>query len=113
MEFSKKGETNGALAELRRIGGSMRYLVEVRVDSSRLREFGGKLQRGELDRSAIRSETYCLKEDPAVGYSVWEAEGREAFEVVFASWRPYYAEARIREIVEPGEAMRLLAEARG
>jgi hypothetical protein len=89
----------------------MRFLVEVRVDATRLAEFGGKLRRNELDRAAIRSETYCLKEDPAVGYSVWEAEDREAFDRAFAPWGAFYSEARIREIVAPDEAMRLLAAA--
>jgi hypothetical protein len=86
----------------------MRFLVKVRVDPARLAEFGGKLQRNELDRSAIRSDTWCLKDDPAVGYSVWEAEGRAEFDKLFAGWKPYYSEAEIREVVSPAESMRSL-----
>jgi hypothetical protein len=88
----------------------MRFLVKVRVDASRLAEFGRALQRNELDRSAIRSETYCLKEDPAVGYSVWEAESREGFDKRFAEWKPYYSETEVREVVSPAESMRAMME---
>jgi hypothetical protein len=83
----------------------MRFLVKVRVDPARLAEFGGKLQRNELDRSAIRSDTWCLKDDPAVGYSVWETEGRAEFDRLFAGWRPYYSETEGREVVSPAESM--------
>ena len=86
----------------------MQYLVKVRVDRAKLAEFGQKLQKGELDRNMIRSETYCLKEDPAIGYSVWEAENREAFDSVFSKWRNYYSETEIREVIGPVEAMKIL-----
>jgi hypothetical protein len=88
----------------------MRFLVKVRVDAARLAEFGGRLQKNELDRSAIRSETYCLKDDPAVGYSVWEAGSPAEFERLFADWRPYYSEAEVREVVSPAEAMKAMME---
>ncbi len=88
----------------------MRYLVKVRVDPDGLAEFGRKLQAGELDRGLIRSETYCLRADPAVGYSVWEAEGRDHLDRVFSAWKAFYAEAEIMEIVSPDEAMRLLSQ---
>ncbi len=86
----------------------MRFLVKVRIDPARLAEFGGKLQRSELDRSAVRSDTWCLKDDPAVGYSIWEAEDRPEFDSLFAGWRPYYSETEVREVVSPAEAMRSL-----
>ena len=86
----------------------MRYLVKVRVNPESLAEFGRKLQAGALDRSLIRSETYCLRADLAVGYSVWEAEERERFDAVFSAWKEFYAEAEIMEIVSPDEAMRML-----
>jgi hypothetical protein len=88
---------------------SMRFLVKVRVDVGKIAEFGSALGQGLLDRSMIKSETYCLKEDPAVGYSVWEAADRAAFEERFSSWRPYYAAVEAREVVGPAEAMKLLA----
>jgi hypothetical protein len=90
----------------------MLFQVKVRVEVSRMAEFGAKLQAGALDRSAIRGETYCLAEDPAVGYSVWEAPDREAFEARFAAWRPFYAEVEARELITPVESMRLLAPRR-
>ena len=86
----------------------MRYLVKVRVDVARMAEFGRTLQNGELDRSCIRGDTYCLLEDPAVGFSVWEAASRDEFEQRFAGWRPFYSSVDVREVVSPGEAMVLL-----
>jgi len=87
----------------------MLFQVRVRVDVGKMAEFGRKLQTGALDRSAIRGETYCLAEDPAVGFSVWEAPDLDAFEAVFSAWRPYYSEAEVRPLVTPAEAMRRLA----
>jgi hypothetical protein len=87
----------------------MHYLVKVRVDVAKMPEFGALLRANRLDRSAIRGETYCLREDPAVGYSVWEAEDRAAFDALFSAWKPYYSEADIRELITPAESMRLLA----
>jgi len=71
-------------------------------------EFGQKLQKGELDRSLIKSETYCLSTDPAVGYSVWEAEKRDQFDQVFMDWKHFYSETEVSEVISPGEAMQLL-----
>jgi hypothetical protein len=83
----------------------MLFLVKVRVDKARLAEFGARLQGGALSREAIRSDTYCLDADPAVGYSVWEAEDEADFSRRFAPWREYYTEAEIRRVVPPTEAM--------
>jgi hypothetical protein len=88
----------------------MRFLVKVRVNPSKLTEFGQKLQRGELDRSLIRSETYCMKEEPAVGYSVWEANDRTEFETVFSAWKVFYSETTVSEVVSANEAMVLLMQ---
>ena len=87
----------------------MFFQVKVRVDVSKMAEFGARLGEGALNRSAIRGETYCLAEDPAVGYSVWEARDLEAFDAIFSAWKPYYAEAEVRPLVLPGDAMRILA----
>jgi hypothetical protein len=87
----------------------MLFQVKVRVDVAKLAEFGAKLQGGQLDRSAIRGETYCLAEDPAVGFSVWEAVDKGTFENAFAAWRPYYAEVEARALISPVEAMQRLA----
>ena len=63
----------------------MLFQVKVRVDLSKMKEFGQKLQMNELDRSCIRGETYCLKDDPAVGFSIWEIDTTEEFETKFAT----------------------------
>jgi hypothetical protein len=86
----------------------MLFQVRVRVDIPRMLEFALKLQSGELDRSCIRGETHCLKDDPAVGFSIWEAESRSEFDKKFAPWKKYYAEAEIREVITPVEAMAAL-----
>ncbi len=83
----------------------MHFQVKVRVDVSRMMEFGQKLQKNELDRNCIRGETYCLKDDPAVGFSVWEADSRPEFDEKFAPWRRYYSEVEVNEVITPMEAM--------
>ena len=88
----------------------MFFQVRVRVNVAMMGEFGEKLRAGALDRSAIRGETYCLATDPAVGYSVWEAADAQAFEELFAGWRPYYSETEVRALITPAEAMGLLAQ---
>lgn len=87
----------------------MYFQVKVRVDVSKMAEFGSKLREGGLDRSAIRGETYCLEDDPAVGFSVWEAEDRGTFEAAFSGWQPYYSETEINVLITPAEAMTRLA----
>jgi hypothetical protein len=86
----------------------MKYLVKVKVNVSTMMEFGEKLQKGELDRSCIKGETYCLKEDPSIGYSIWESETQEEFEKKFHPWKQYYSKMEIKEVISPDEAMRLL-----
>lgn len=66
--------------------------------------------RGELDGSCIRGETYCLRDDPGAGYSVWEAEDEAAFEAAFGAWRPYCEWAEVRSVVSPNESMAMLME---
>jgi len=68
-------------------------------------EFGQKLQKGELDRSCIRGDTHCLKNDPAVGFSIWEADCKNEFETKFAPWRNYYETVEVNELITPQEAM--------
>ena len=88
----------------------MLFQVKVRVDVTRMAEFGQKLMMGELDRSCIRGETHCLKFDPAVGFSIWEAESREEFDATFAPWLKYYSEAEIQEVITPLQAMNKLMQ---
>ncbi len=86
----------------------MLFQIKVRVDILKMAEFVQKLQMGELDRSCIRGDTHCLKDDPAVGYSIWEAESRDELETVFAPWRKYYAAVEIKEVITPVQAMGVL-----
>ena len=87
----------------------MYFQVTVRVDITRMAEFGTRFREGSLDRSAIRGETYCLADDPAVGFSVWEARDSAEFEAIFAGWKPFYAETEVRPLITPAEAMTQLA----
>jgi hypothetical protein len=89
----------------------MRFLVKVRVDLPKMGEFGQRLQKGELDRRLIKSETWCLAADPAVGYSVWEAVDRKEFDGVFNAWSRYYSETEIAEVIGANEAMIKLMKA--
>lgn len=92
----------------------MLFQVKVRVNLVTMAAFGSALQKGELDRGCIRGETHCLKDDPAVGFSIWEADSFASFEAVFQAWRPFYLEVEVREVVTPLEAMgMLMANARG
>jgi hypothetical protein len=86
----------------------MKYIVKVKVDVSTMSEFGQKLQKGELDRSCIRGDTYCIKADPSVGYSIWEAESKKEFEKKFSLWRQYYSDVEVNEVISPNEAMKML-----
>jgi hypothetical protein len=86
----------------------MLFQVKVRVNLARMAEFGEKLKRSELDRSCVRGETYCLKNDPAVGFSIWEADSKNEFETKFAPWRNYYDNTEVNEVITPMEAMTML-----
>ncbi|MBN2012194.1 hypothetical protein JW960_22890 [candidate division KSB1 bacterium] len=86
----------------------MKFLVKATVNVDTMLEFGKKLQNNELDRSYIRGETYCTKDNPAVGYSIWEADSREEFEEKFAQWKQFYLYTETYEVISPGEAMKLL-----
>ncbi len=83
----------------------MLFQVKVRVNIAKMAEFGEKLQKGELDRSCIRGETHCLKNDPAVGFSIWEADSKNEFDTKFAPWRYYYDTVEVNEVITPIEAM--------
>ncbi len=86
----------------------MLFEIRVRVNIPKMAEFARKLQMGELDRSCIRGGTYCLKDDPAVGSSIWETESRAELDAIFSSWRQYYSEVEIREVITPVQAMTVL-----
>ncbi len=86
------------------------FLAKVRIDVDKMAEFGLKLGSGELDRSHIVF-TYCLKDDPSVGLSLWNAEDRRHFDRLIAPHAVYYREIiDVQEAVKPEEAMRLILE---
>jgi hypothetical protein len=86
------------------------FFVKVRIDPSKMLEFGGKLQNGEIDTSLIIM-TYCIKEDPTVGISFWKAENQKNFEEVFSQHTPYYKEIlEIIPVISPTESMNAILE---
>lgn len=83
----------------------MFFLVKVRVNLPVLKRFAAALQRGMLDTTCVRGQTWCLKDEPAVGHSVWETADRGDFERRFSPWREYYSEVEVSEVISPREAM--------
>jgi hypothetical protein len=83
----------------------MVFQVKVRVKLSTLQQFAAALQKGALDNTRVKGETWCLKEDPAVGYSVWETTDRQDFDKRVNPWREYYDQFEVREVTTPKEAM--------
>ncbi len=86
----------------------MVFLVKVHVRPSTLQRFAAALQKGALDNSRVRGETWCLKSDPAVGYSVWETADKEEFARRFDPWREYYEQVEVMEVITPKQAMAAL-----
>jgi len=86
----------------------MFFLVKVQVKPSTLKQFAQALQNGELDNTRVRGDTWCLKDEPAVGYSVWETADRKDFDKRFNPWRAYYEQVDIQEVFTPKEAMMAL-----
>jgi hypothetical protein len=85
------------------------FLVKVRVSLPRMGRFAQTLQKGELDRSAIRM-TYCVRDDPAVGVGIWETASDEELERKLRPWREFYESVEVQRLVTPAEAMALLSE---
>jgi hypothetical protein len=88
----------------------MVFLVKVKVNIATLKQFASALQHGLLDNSHVRGETWCLKDKPAIGYSIWETIDKNDFDQRFNPWREYYSEFEINEVVSPKEAMAALFE---
>lgn len=90
--------------------GKMFFFVKVRIDTTRMMEFGQKLQNGEIDTSHTIM-TYCIKEAPTVGLNFWYADTIEEFEKVLSQHRPYYKEIiEIIQVITPMNAMELIME---
>ena len=82
--------------------------IKVKVKIETLKEFAEKLLSGKLDRSAIISETYCEANDPSVGTSFWKVENMEEFEIKFSSWKQFYEQVEIKEVIPAMDAMKIL-----
>jgi hypothetical protein len=88
--------------------GNMLFFVKVRIDTTKMIEFGQKLQNGEIDTSHTII-TYCDKDDPTVGLNFWYADTIEEFEKVLAQYRPFYKEIiETIEVITPMNAMKLI-----
>lgn len=91
-------------------GKKMLFFVKVRIDKTKMMELGKKLQSGELDTSLIVL-TYCIKDDPTVGMSFWQADDQKSFEDVFAKHSVFYKEVlEIIPVVTPMESMKMIME---
>ena len=87
----------------------MLFFVKVRVDVSKLGEFGRKIQSGEL--STHPQSTYCLQKDPSVGLNIWEAADLDDFERKFAPHREYYAAVyEVTPVITATEAQQVLVK---
>jgi hypothetical protein len=90
--------------------GKMFFFVKVRIDTTKMMEFGQKLQKGEIDTSHTIM-TYCVKDDPTVGLNFWYADTKEEFEKVLAQYGPYYKEIiEANQVITPMNAMKLIME---
>ena len=88
----------------------MFFFVKVRIDATKMFEFGQKLQNGEIDTSHTMM-TYCLKEDPMVGLNFWHMDNENEFDEVLAQYKPYYKEIiEIMRVITPMNAMKLIIE---
>ena len=88
----------------------MFYFVKVRIDTTKMLEFGHKLQNGEIDTSHTIL-TYCIDNDPTIGLNFWHANSREDFENILAQYKPYYKEIiETTKVITPMNAMKLIME---
>ncbi len=86
------------------------YFVKVRIDTTKMIEFGQKLQNGEIDTNHTVM-TYCIQDDPTVGLNFWQVDSHEEFERVLTQYRPYYKEIiETVQVVTPMNAMKLIME---
>ncbi|MCK9211521.1 MAG: hypothetical protein M0P61_11850 [Ignavibacteriaceae bacterium] len=79
--------------------------IKVKVKIASLKNFAEKLISGQLDRSAIISETYCEKDEPSIGISYWKVDDMEEFEKKFSLWKQFYETIEVKEVLTASEAM--------
>ncbi len=90
--------------------GKMLFFVKVRIDTTKMIEFGQKLQSGDIDTNHTIM-TFCIKDDPTVGLNFWHVDSLEEFEKVLAQYKPYYKEIiETIQVVTPMNAMKLIIE---
>ena len=90
--------------------GKLFFFVKVRIDTTKMMEFGQKLQSGEIDTNHTIM-TYCVKDDPTVGLNFWHADTIEEFEKVLSQYRIYYKEIiETIQVITPMSAMKLIME---
>jgi hypothetical protein len=94
--------------------GKMFYFVKVRIDTTKMIEFGQKLQNGDIDNSHTVL-TYCIKDDPTVGLNFWQVvDSPEEFDKILAQYRPYYKEIiETIQVITPMSAMKLIMKNKG
>lgn len=86
------------------------FLVKVRIDTSKMMEFGQKLQSGAIDTSHTLM-TFCLNDDPTVGIGFWQADNQGNFEEIFAQHTPYYKEIlEVKPVITPMESLKIILE---
>jgi len=86
------------------------FWVKARINPLRMKEMGQKLSSDELKTSMIKL-TYCLKNDPTVGISLWEAKNQEEFNFLFEPHKEFYKEViDVNPAIKPEEAMNLILQ---
>jgi hypothetical protein len=90
--------------------GEMLFFIKVRIDTTKMMEFGQKLQNGEIDTSHTLI-TYCVQDEPTVGLNFWQVDSQDEFDKILEQYRPYYKEIiEIFQVVTPMTAMKLIIE---
>ena len=85
----------------------MLYFVKVRIDAEKLVRYGNQLQSGLITTHPI--STYCLKDDPAVGLNIWEADNLEEFERAFSQHKQFYTDVmEVVPVISAIEAQQVL-----
>lgn len=86
------------------------FFIKVKIDITKIKELGEKLQSGELDSSNIIM-TYCIKNDPTVGLSFWQADTFEDFNKTFEQFKIYYSEViDVIQVVTSMQSLKLIME---
>ena len=88
----------------------MRYLVKVRVNLNNTPISGACCRLETWDRSASGVRRTVCGRIPAVGFSLWEADGRDELNGDLPAGGPFYSEVESGEVESPGEAMVLLMQ---